>query len=87
MLPLGLGSFSVWSQESVSHLDHLGYSRLETWVSFQRSNWQDREYRDCYQGLGLGDYQSFGMEALGAAIEASAGQGCWPDDLPPRWRR
>jgi len=34
--------------------------------------WQDREYRDCYQGLGLGDdYQSFVMEALGAATRGT----------------
>jgi len=39
------------------------------------------------RGWALGDYRSFVMEALGAAIEASAGQGCWPDDLPPLWRR
>jgi len=28
------------------------------------------------RGWALGDYRSFVMEALGAAIEASAGQGC-----------
>ena len=52
-LPLGSGVVSLFGLKNGRVLDRLGYSRREAMCSL-RDIWQDREYRDCYQGLGLG---------------------------------